>query len=95
MTEIKHELPKEANHITPDECNQMIAMYKWAAESMLSQFISLRMFKQYSSKDKTTRLVYEITSLEWLCDEKWRSTSGQGHSLTEAMQNFSNDWSKK
>jgi len=70
----------------------MTGMFNWSANVPSIQKMSMYTFKQYSRKDKMTRLWYEIETLIWTEKGEWKSMMEKGETLTEAMANWSKKW---
>lgn len=79
-----------STEMSQEESNQMTGMMNWGLGNQEIHDIGIRVFKQYSEKDKTLRAVYEVTSRDFV-NGKWRLYQGKGSSVIEAMGNYSKD----
>lgn len=83
---------KDPLPITPEECQQMTAMFNWGTSENTIQMMHLKTIKQYHHTEKCYHLFYEIEALKFT--DEWSTKRGKGATLTEAMVEFSKAWSE-
>lgn len=74
--------------ISQEESNQITGMFNWANNNDDIMMMDLKMFKQYNSKDKHYRTVFEVSSIHWT-GQQHKTARGNGSTLIEAMKNYS------